>query len=293
VSSTANGAVLDDDTLGAVAIPGAEHQVVRAGPVTFDIEVVRRGSGPRLLYLHGIDGLHTWPAGLERLASHFTIVAPHLPGFGVSRGLEALDDVHDVAIFLQDLLDALGIDRVPVIGHSLGGMFAAELAAAAPHRVTRLALLAPFGLWLDDAPVADLVGVLRKDRLRLAWHDLEHPVAAALAQPLADPADALARDLLETQHLIGAGKFLWGVPDRGLAKRLHRVAAPTLVLWGAQDRVMRADRYGAAFQRLVPNASLRLLPDAGHNVPLEHPEPFASAILSFLGANPPSPQGGQ
>lgn len=241
--------------------------------------MVRRGTGQALLYLHGIDGLTRWPEGLGELESSFEIVAPSAPGFGNSSGLGHLEDVHDVAIFYQDLLDALHLKEVAVVGHSLGGMFAAELAAAAPSRVSKLILVAPFGLWLDESPVADLVGALRKNRIAMAWGNPAG--AAALLAPPASDEEALERDLVETQHLISSGKFLWGVPDHGLRKRLHRITAKTLVVWGNDDAVM-GPRYGEVFASRISGSELRVIPRCGHQVIDEQPLVFSRMATDFL-----------
>ena len=119
----------------------------------FRVDVLEGGSGPKLLYLHGIGGLDQNPF-LEILAKRHSVVAPRTPGFGESTGTEALDDIHDLVFFYLDFLDELGLSNLPIVGHSLGGMFAAELAAAQPERFTHVALVSPFGLWADDDPIA-------------------------------------------------------------------------------------------------------------------------------------------
>src|SRR5690349_16854955 len=120
----------------------------------FEVEVGELGSGPPLLYLHGI-----WDAHDERflaeLARTHCVVRPHLPGFGRSTGDQHLHDVHDAIYYLLDVLDALELRDLPLAGHCLGGMFAAELAAVQPRRFTRLALIAPFGLWDPAHPTLD------------------------------------------------------------------------------------------------------------------------------------------
>jgi pimeloyl-ACP methyl ester carboxylesterase len=125
----------------------------------FQAEVVRGGSGPPLLYLHGAIGQKGWSPFLERLARQFTVYAPYMPGYGNSGGLEHLEDLHDLIIYHFALLDALDVPRAHIVGHSLGGMIAAEMAAMAPGVVDRLVLASPAGLWRDEDPVADLLAL--------------------------------------------------------------------------------------------------------------------------------------
>ena len=121
----------------------------------FKVDVLEGGAGDPLLYLHGVAGLE-WTLLLKRLSNGHTVIAPRTPGFGESTGTQKLHDIHDLVYFYLDLLDTLDLDRVPIIGHSLGGMFAAELAAAQPSRFSHVVLAAPFGLWVDSDPVIDM-----------------------------------------------------------------------------------------------------------------------------------------
>src|SRR5262245_3160417 len=108
------------------------------------------GEGDPLLFLHGAGGLPGWPAFLESLARSFRVIAPEHPGFGRSEGLELLDDVVDLALYYSEFIEALGLEQPYVVGHSFGAMIGAEVAAIAPHLVSKLVLMAPLGLWLDD-----------------------------------------------------------------------------------------------------------------------------------------------
>ena len=129
----------------------------------FEATVLKDGSGPPLLYLHGAVGQKGWAPFLTALAQQFTVYAPFLPGYAKSTGLEHLDDVQDLTLYQFELLDALGVAKTHVVGHFLGGMIAAEMAALSPSYVDRLVLAAPAGTWRDEAPVADLLALTASD----------------------------------------------------------------------------------------------------------------------------------
>jgi len=120
----------------------------------FSIEMQVCGSGEPLLYLHGAGGLTGADPFLDQLGAGFKVFAPHFPGYGESTGGEFIDDVVDAGLFYHALMDELGISTAYVVGHSMGGMLAAELAALDVHRAKKLVLVAPAGFWLDEHPLS-------------------------------------------------------------------------------------------------------------------------------------------
>ena len=252
-------------------MPTTTHLNLRQGH--FPAPVAIAGHGPPILYLHGAIGQKGWAPFLDRLARQFTVHAPWLPGYGDAAGLEHIVDLTDLTLYHLELLDALRLGPAPVIGHFLGGMIAAEMAAYSPPSVSRLVLAAPAGLWRDDAPVADLLALSPPELLdRLA-------ATPAAAHALNGPHDALTADRMP--DLAAAGKFLWPLPDKGLARRAYRIKAPTLILWGQQDQI-NPPSYANDFQRLIADSRIETLPNAGHLLMLEQPDAFANAITSFL-----------
>lgn len=239
------------------------------------------GRGDPLLFLHGVGGLHGWPPFLESLAHTFRVIAPEHPGFGQSEGLEQLDDVVDLALYYTEFLDAMGLDDPYIVGHSLGGMIAAEVAAIAPERVGKLVLIAPAGLWLDDHPVMDFFAATPEELASTLFHDPTSAVAREMLAIPSDPDAQLEAVLERTKNLTAAGKFLWPIPDKGLKKRIHRIVAPTLLLWGASDRLV-PPIYGDEFLKRIDGARLTILRGASHMLPFERPEAFAEAVTDFL-----------
>lgn len=263
-----------------------ERNVVEVNTVSvrnglFDIKVRTDGRGAPLLFLHGAGGLRDREPFLADLATAFTVYAPAHPGFETSTGLEHIDDVLDMVVYYNDLLDALHLDAVHVVGHSLGGMIAAELAALSPQRVRKLVLVSAVGLWLEHQPVADFFAMTPEQLGGALWHDPTSEVAKAMMAMPQDEKAQLEAYLIRMQHLSTAGKFLWPIPDKGLKKRIHRIAAPTLVLWGQSDGLVPVV-YAHEFQKRIAGARITILPRCGHLPMYEDPAGFASAVTGFL-----------
>ena len=247
----------------------------------FEAEVLKDGSGPPLLYLHGAVGQKGWAPFLDALAQKFTVYAPYLPGYSKSSGLDKLDDVADLTLYQFELMDALGLAKAHVVGHFLGGMVAAEMAALSPSYVDRLVLAAPAGTWRDSDPVADLLSMSADELQRDLWSSASSSMSLSPADFEANSRlkAALAAD--RVQDLTAAGKFLWPIPDRGLKRRAYRIKAPTLVLWGENDRIIPSV-YAEDFASLIAGSQVSVLPNAGHLLMIERAEVFAGAVTDFL-----------
>ena len=239
----------------------------------FRTEVTKAGKGPPLLYLHGAVAQKGWAPFLERLSQSFTVYAPVMPGYGSVTGLEHLADLADLTLYNLEVLNELGVTRAHVVGHFLGGMIAAEMAAASPSSINRLVLVSPAGVWRDEEPVADLLAL---NATELSERLTASPDSASLLDGL---TDELTRDRM--QDIAAAGKFLWPLPDKGLHRRAYRIKASTLILWGAQDRI-NPPSYSDDFQRMIKRSQTKTVADAGHLVMLERPEAFADAVAGFL-----------
>ena len=252
-------------------MPETINLEIRGGD--FRAVVETSGDGPPLLYLHGAVGQKGWAPFLERLSRQFTVYAPYIPGYGEASGLEHLADLTDLTLYHLALLDALGVGRAHIVGHFLGGMIAAEMAAFSPPSVGRVVLASPAGVWRDEEPVADLLALNANE---LSERLTATPGGAASVDGL---ADMLARDRM--QDIAAAGKFLWPLPDRGMNRRAYRIKAPTLILWGEQDRI-NPPSYAADFQRLIAGSRTGTVANAGHLLMLEQPDSFADAVAAFL-----------
>ena len=248
----------------------------------FQIRVVEGGEGDNLLYLHGEDGFPGWTPFLDRLAQHYHVYAPAHPGVAGSQGLEYLDGLWDLVLLYDELAQELGLDRLGAIGHSYGGMLAAELAAHRADRISRLVLMNSLGLWLDETPIPDFFIFTPEERAQSLWHDPESEVAKAALTPPEDPEERMEEELSRMAALAAVGKFVWPIPDRGLAKRALRITAPTLLLWGDSDDMVPLE-YAQEFQRLLPSATLKVISRCGHFPQEERPREALEAVLDFLG----------
>jgi pimeloyl-ACP methyl ester carboxylesterase len=259
----------------AVASPGRERALTVRGR---RVQFFEGGVGRPLLYLHGA-GTFWWMPVHDLLARRRRVVLPVHPGFGASEGLEAIETMEDLVFHTLDVLDTLGLDRVDVAGLSLGGWLAAELALRHPGRVDRLVLVDAAGVRVPGVPMGNPF-MLPPPRLReLTFHDPVSPVAVALF-PDAPPLERLETVLRGRE---AAARLLWHPAQqyRKLTSRLWRIGAPTLVVWGREDRLIPL-AYGEAYARGIPGARLEILDGCGHLPPFEHPERFAEIVLGFL-----------
>ena len=253
---------------------------IRDGAVAF--RVLSAGRGAPLVYFHSFHERGGWSPFLDRLAERYAVHAPFHPGVQGSSGVESLDDVLDLVLAYDELLDRLGIGAAHLVGHFFGGMVAAELAATLGHRASKLVLVSPLGLWRDDAPSVDMVILPAEDLPAVLWRDPASPVARKWAALPESEEENVAAQIESVQRRAAMAKFVWPIPDKGLKKRLHRIAAPTLVLWGDADRANPVV-YAEEWQRRIKGAALRLLP-GGHMVLHEAPDAAAAAVTGFVGA---------
>jgi pimeloyl-ACP methyl ester carboxylesterase len=259
---------------------GIRIRVLEGGPA----------DAPPIVFLHGLTGLLEDTTFLDLLAERHHVFAPELPGFGESLDEERLEDMLDFALHGWDVVESLGLDsrRPSLLGHSLGGMIAAEMACLAPSAIERLVLVDAFGLWLDETPIPDLFALLPYEFGEYLFHDPER--AAALLAGATDSADpeSLRQFFIDNARRLGtAGKMLFPIPNRRLSKRLYRLSTQTLVVWGAADRLI-PPVYASRWQALLPRADLLVVEDAGHMLPYEQPRRLADAVLAFLEGRKPA-----
>ncbi len=240
------------------------------------------GQGTPLFYLHGFEQHPGAASFLRRLAEDRAVRAPEHPGFGRTGGFDELVDLTDLVLHYRAVIEAAAADRGPVdiIGHSLGGMFAAEIAALCPDLVRKLVLVSPYGLWLDDAPMPDPFAITLPELHKAKWAD---PEAWIKREPNGfTEGDASDYNAYRQQNLGAATKFMWPIPDRGLSRRLPHVRAETLIVHGADDGLV-PPVYADAFRRLMPRARRVILPKCGHLPMIEAEDAFLAEVTAFLG----------
>jgi len=242
-----------------------------------NIAVRRSGNGRPMLMLHGAGDSGLWLPSMTELAARHDVIVPEHPGYGFSDTPAWLDTIADLANFYLDLLDQLDLTGVDLVGHGLGGWIAAELAVRNTHRLASLTLVGASGIHVKG--IAQLDSFLRTDeqRIRDLFHDPAHaePLLARLRRPECE--DVGLKNLTTTARLVWQPRGY----DPHLHKWLHRIDVPVLLVWGAHDRLVPAD-YAAAWQKLVPDAKLVVIPDCGHLPHVEQPQAYAAAIRGFL-----------
>jgi pimeloyl-ACP methyl ester carboxylesterase len=250
---------------------------------------VVRSSGPEggtpLVWFHGATGWLDDPRFLDALGeAGFNVAAPELPGFGVSTGEDLLEDMLDFTLHGWDVVDALGLDRPIIGGHSMGGMMAAEMAAICPRRPAGLVLAAPNGLWDDALQIPDIFSLLPYQFSELLFADTRVGDAMLTGGVDFHDREALTEFFIGNSRRLGtAGKILFPLPERQLAKRLYRVTAPTLLAWGELDRYLLPEYAGRWEEGLTraKSVSRAILSDVGHMTPHEAPTQLAAAVNSW------------
>ncbi len=227
---------------------------------------------------------------LEDLAERFEVLAPVFPGFGESEGIDEIDDMDDAVFHLLDLWELFGLERPHVLGCSLGGWMALELAVRYPDRVDRLVLVNPVGLYLADAPIAELFGRSPAELAAMLFVDQNHPIAAAMHAMEEFTGDVGKRVEIPIELVLPMWKALgatarlgWDpyLHDPKLRRRLRRITAPTLVVAGAQDGLVPL-QHAETLVAEIPDARLVVLEAAAHWLVLERPEELAGLTRDFL-----------
>src|SRR5579863_3878008 len=236
------------------------------------------GSGTPLVFLHGAGGLNMDVPFLEALAKRFHVYAPLVPGYGDSETCDELRDMLDFTLHTWDVVSALSVKDPVLVGFSMGGMIASEMAAIAPNEVSRLVLIAPAGLWLDAHPMPDFFAMLPYELPPVLFYDAEAGAKAMSAGVNMEDPTFLQAFLVQNARQLGmAGKILFPIPERGLSTRLYRIKAKTQLFWGDSDKLI-SPAYAQEFQRGISGAAITMIPQAGHVVPYEKPREVAAAI---------------
>jgi pimeloyl-ACP methyl ester carboxylesterase len=244
-----------------------------------ELDMLERGQGAPLLWLHGGAGIGVDVPFLDLLAKDHRVVAPSHPGFGKSSLPDWIDSVDDIAHVYLELLDRAGLTRMDVVGFSVGGWIAAELATKVPERINRLVLIGPVGVKTgkpDKLDIPDVFAMPREKLDRLRFHDpANNP--ADLAKMPDDQLLVVARNS-ETLALLTWEPYMH---NPKLKHRLHRVNVPTLFVRGASDGIVSAD-YLARYAALIPQARIKIVAQAGHLPQVEQPAATAATVLQFL-----------
>jgi pimeloyl-ACP methyl ester carboxylesterase len=244
-------------------------------------QLMIKGDGKPVVYLHGSFG-QEWSAPLDALAERRRVIAPSNVGAFDLDELAHMDGLLDLLIYYDDVFNRLGLESFDLVGHGFGGMVAAEYAALFNSRIDRLVLIDALGLWRNDQPVADYNYVPADQVPLLMFHDLENPGVQELFASQPTEKNEIIGTALDRMTALGStNHFLWPIPERGLHKRLGRIKAPTLILWGAQDRIV-PPVYAQEFASRIADAKVVMIKGAGHAPQVEQPGAISAALADFL-----------
>jgi pimeloyl-ACP methyl ester carboxylesterase len=254
--------------------------VERLSVAGMELEVLRRGAGRPVLLLHGFQNVDPRARFLDLLGRYAEIIAPSHPGFGHSPRPAEVETVYDLVHLYLDVLDTLPDEKVTLVGFSFGGWLAAEIAVKCRHRLGRLILVDALGIKISDRETPDILDVFNtspQEVQRRSWHDPGkwEPDFNAMSD---DQLVVRARNW-DSLCLYAWHPYMYNAQ---LKRWLHRIAVPTLVLWGASDGIVKPS-YGQAYSALIPGSRFERIEQAGHHPEIEQPEAFVDRVVKFLG----------
>jgi pimeloyl-ACP methyl ester carboxylesterase len=238
-----------------------------------------QGQGRPLLVLHGEIGIAVHDRFIELLARNHEVFLPIHPGFETSGFVEQIETVEDLSYLYLDLIETLDLTNVVVVGLSLGGWVAAEMAVKSTARISHLVLVDAFGIKISGREIRDIVdlfGVGEKELAELAYFD-----EAFARNKFTELPDEEVITIAQNRE--ATARYGWSpyMHNPKLKDRLHRITVPTLVLWGAQDRIVSTE-YGRAYCKAIPQGRFELIDDAGHYPQIEQPDEIADKIRKFV-----------
>jgi pimeloyl-ACP methyl ester carboxylesterase len=244
------------------------------------LRVETSGAGRDVLFLSSGSWFSDDSAFVERLSRRARVIAPIAPGFGADDAGRRFTTVDDLAYLYLDLIDVLKLRNPILAGASFGGWIAAEMAVKTCQSIGKLALIDALGVKFggrEDRDIADLYGIADPELLRLAYADQSNFNTDVKS---IDDAE-LSRRMRARESLARYG-WIPFMHDPKLVGRLHRVSAPTLVLWGRRDGIVSPD-YGRKYAQAIPGARFDVIENAGHFPHIEQPDAVSEAILAFAG----------
>jgi pimeloyl-ACP methyl ester carboxylesterase len=240
------------------------------------INLRRGGSGEPLLFLHGASGAPAILPFMEKLAQRFDVLVPEHPGYGLSDEPEWLENIHDAAYFYLDFLKHQKLQGVTLVGSSMGGWIAMEMAVRDTSRIKSLVLVSPAGVRAPGVQPADIFLMPPEELVRSLFHDPKL-AEARLAEPVTPESVDMA---LKNRHTTARLAWEPRLHDPHLPKWLHRIDVPVKIIWGAEDRILPV-AFSAELKKLMPDAEVEVLKNVGHLPHAEKAQEFCELVFRF------------
>lgn len=243
------------------------------------VEMFSGGSGPPLLFLHGAGGNSGWQGYHEELSKSYTVYVPSQAGFNGTERPDWLYTINDLAHFNLELVQALGLDQYILMGSSMGGWVAAEMAAMGAPGMKSLVLVDAAGIKPEQGEIAEIFMVSSDTRLKQRFYD-----------PTQVPNyDQLTKDMTPDEQVIDHGnremasRLCWKpyLHNPSLPHYLRKVSIPTLIVWGRQDAIIPLE-CGTMYEKSISNSNLKVIDNCGHSPAVERPQEFLDAVNDFL-----------
>ena len=245
-----------------------------------DVQLFTGGSGPPLLYLHGAGGNPGWQPYHETLAQQYTVYAPSMPGFNGTQRPGWLSIINDMTHFNLELVEELSLERYVLMGSSMGGWLASEMAAMDQHKLKGMVLIGAAGIRPKEGEIAEIFMVSAQTRSGQRFYD---------PSQVADYEERYARELTAEEALVDhsnremASRLCWKpyLNNPNLPFYLRKVTTPTLIVWGRQDAIIPVE-CGELYRQALSNSRLEVIDHCGHSPQIEKPEEFARLVSEFL-----------
>jgi pimeloyl-ACP methyl ester carboxylesterase len=256
--------------------PQEKHHRVR----DIEVRLFEAGAGRPLLFLHGAAGVPPWTGFFERLSAHYDVLVPEHPGFGTDANAKSIRSVADLAMYYLDFLDGLDDGPVHLIGHSLGGWTAAEIAVRNSSRLATLTLISPAGIRVKGIPAGDNFIWSHEEVAHNLYYDQSFAEAMLARSFTEEEADRALTNRFMAARLGWEPRWF----DPALERWLHRIKVPSLLVWGADDKVMPS-AYAQRWKERVPDLAVEIIPECGHIPFVEKAAPVTDRVLAFLGGH--------
>jgi pimeloyl-ACP methyl ester carboxylesterase len=244
------------------------------------VQMYTGGSGEPLLLLHGAGGNRGWLRYVQALSEQYTIYLPSHPGFGASDRPSWLHTIQDLACFYTWFQEVQRLEEVRVIGFSLGGWLAAEMAVMCRHSFSKMMLVDAAGIKPRQGEIADIFLITPAQVTELTFHD---PKQAPEYEQIYGGSPAPEQRATAERDREMAVRLCWEpyMHDPRLPGLLARINAPTQIVWGREDRLVPLE-CGELYRQALPGAQLKIIDRCGHAPQIEKPQEFVRAALEFL-----------